>query len=104
MAYDERLAERVRAVLEGRDVREQKMFGGLTFMVNGKMACGVVGDVLMVRVGKAAHADALARPHTRPMDFTGRALGGMVYVDAPGVRTKRQLESWVARGVAFVEG
>lgn len=104
MAYDERLAMRIRPLLEGHDVREQRMFGGLTFMVAGKMACGVVGDVLMVRVGPDASADSLAQPHTRPMDFTGRPMKGMVYVDPQGTRTKRQLGAWVARGVRFVEG
>lgn len=103
MAYDKALADRVREVVQGRDVRELKMFGGLTFMVAGKMACGVVGDALMVRVGPDAYEDALARPHARPMDFTGRPMKGLVYVDPPGIAAKRDLEVWVGRGVAFAE-
>ncbi len=102
MAYDERLAERIRPLLHGHTVREQKMFGGLAFMVNNKMACGIVGDVLMVRVGSEGYDDALAKPHARPMDFTGRPSRGMVYVDPPGIRTTSQLATWVRRGVEFV--
>ena len=85
MAYDETLADRIRTALHGRDdVEERKMFGGITFMVAGRMACGVIHDDLMVKVGTEGHADALAEPHTRPMDFTGRPMRGMVYVDPVG--------------------
>ena len=102
MAYDERLAERVREVLgPKRNLREQKMFGGLCFMLQGNMCCGIMGDELMVRVGPDAHEESLARPHARPMDFTGRPLRGMVYVATPGLRTKRSLSQWVERGAAF---
>lgn len=74
MAYDEGLARRVHAVLSGRDgVVEKKMFGGLAFMIEGNMCCGVIDESLMVRVGPDGYEDALARPHARPMDFTGRA-------------------------------
>jgi TfoX N-terminal domain len=72
MAYDETLADRIRTALHGRDdVEERKMFGGITFMVAGRMACGVIHDDLMVKVGAEGHPDALAEPHTRPMDFRG---------------------------------
>lgn len=100
MAYDEGLATRVRTALRGReDVLEKKMFGGLTFMVAGKMACGVVHEDLMVRVGIDGHDSALAEPHARPMDFTGRPLRGMVYVDPAGVASDADLARWVDRGV-----
>ena len=73
MLYDGQLVERVRGVLKGeRRVAERKMFGGLTFMVRGNMACGVEHDRLMVRVGPDAYDDALGQVHVRPMDFTGR--------------------------------
>ena len=86
MAYDEALAERIRALLAGRDaVTERKMFGGIAFMVGGNMACGVIHDDLMVRVGPDAHDAALAEPHARPMDFAHRPMRGMVYVDPDGV-------------------
>jgi TfoX/Sxy family transcriptional regulator of competence genes len=101
MPYDERLAERVRDVLAPHDeVTERRMFGGLAFMVAGKMCCGVIGDTLMVRVGPAYHEAALRRRHVRVMDFTGRPSTGMVYVDPPGLATRRQLAGWVERGVA----
>lgn len=104
MAYDEKLAERIRLSLAGwRGVSERKMFGGVAFLVRGHMLCGVVGPELMVRVGPEAYAAALARPHVREMDFTGRPLTGMVYVGAAGIRTTRQLDSWIARGLDFVQ-
>jgi TfoX/Sxy family transcriptional regulator of competence genes len=81
MAYDEELADRVRIVLaEEPGLTERKMFGGLAFMVNGNMACGIVQDELMLRLGAEGAEAALAEPHVRPMDFTGRPMTGMVYV------------------------
>ena len=75
MAYDERLAERVRQFLKGRrGISEKKMFSGVAFLVRGNMCCGVNGDELMVRVGPDAYGAALRRPPAREMDFTGRAL------------------------------
>jgi TfoX/Sxy family transcriptional regulator of competence genes len=101
MAYDEGLAERIRTALRGRDdVVEKKMFGGLTFMVAGRMACGVVHDDLMVRVGPGEHGEAIAQPHARPMDFTGKPMQGMVYVAPAGVASDDDLRSWVDRAVS----
>jgi TfoX/Sxy family transcriptional regulator of competence genes len=81
VAYDERLAARVRALLAGRsDVTERRMFGGPTFMVGGHMCCGVDGDELIVRLDSGREEEALARPHARPMDFTGRPMRGFVTV------------------------
>ena len=100
MAYDETLADKIRTALHGRDdVEERKMFGGITFMVAGRMACGVIHDDLMVKVGVEGHDDALAEPHTRPMDFTGRPMRGMVYVDPAGTASTPDLERWVERAV-----
>jgi len=100
MAYDEELADRMRAVLEGTPtLEEKKMFGGLAFMVRGHMACGIANGELMVRVGKDAYEAALARKHAKEMTFTGRAMKGMIYVDPAGFRTKKQLAGWVAMGV-----
>jgi TfoX/Sxy family transcriptional regulator of competence genes len=107
MAYDEALAERIRTARGGRDdVVERKMFGGIAFMVGGRMACGVVHDDLMVRVGPNGNDAALAEPHTRPMDFTGRPIRGMVYVAPSGVVTDADLSRWVDRAVdvAIAEG
>jgi TfoX/Sxy family transcriptional regulator of competence genes len=104
MPYDEGLAERIRACLATRDdVIEKKMFGGVTFMVAGRMACGIVKNELYVRVGAERYDEALARPHARPMDFVARRMNGMVYVARPGVRTQAQLAAWVALGVAQAE-
>ena len=102
MAYDEALASRIRESLrDRRDVTERKMFGGLAFLVAGRMCCGIVGRDLMVRVGREAYESALSEKHVRPMDFTGRPLRGMVYVAPAGLRTKRTLEAWLDRGVRF---
>ena len=103
MAYDEKLADRVRDVLETEDsVTERKMFGGLAFMVRGHMACGIVGDDLMLRLGAESADKALERPHVRPMDFTGRPMSGMVYVARDGLKGAA-LRRWVGRSVVFVE-
>lgn len=101
MAYDEALAERIRTVLADRDdVREQKMFGGIAFMVGERMAVGVIREDLMVRVGPEAHDEALERPHTRPMDFSGRPMRGMVYVAPAGVARDEDLARWVRDAAA----
>lgn len=107
MAYDEGLAQRMRETLADReDVVEKKMFGGLCFMVRGHMTCGVMSDKyddIMVRVGKEGFDDAIAQPHTREMDFTGRSMKGMVYVEPAGFESDADLAAWVARGVANAE-
>jgi TfoX/Sxy family transcriptional regulator of competence genes len=101
MAYDEDLADRVRDVLETEDgVTERKMFGGLAFMVRGHMACGIVGEDLMLRLGADAAEQALARPQVRPMDFTGRPMTGMVFVAPEGLRGAA-LGRWTAKALAF---
>lgn len=102
MPYDENLAERIRLVLKRRrGISEKKMFGGLAFLVRGNMVCGVVESDLMVRVGPTAYEESLARPHVREMDFTGRPLKGMVYVNGKGVRNVEQLQFWIDRGLQF---
>lgn len=102
MPYDEGLAMRVRGVLEGQSgLTEKKMFGGLAFMVHGSMVCGVVRDDLMVRVGPDNHEEALSRPHARPMDFTGRAMRGMVYVGSGGCSEPRDLRGWIGLGLGY---
>jgi TfoX/Sxy family transcriptional regulator of competence genes len=103
VAYDEKLAARVRTLLADRtDVTERKMFGGLTFMVVGHMCCGVNGDELIVRLDPDREADALANPHARPMDFTGRPMGGFVTVQPEGLKDA-QLNQWVREAVARAE-
>ncbi len=77
------------------------MFGGLCFMTHGNMCFGILGSEIMVRVGPEAYEAALALPHARQMDFTGRSMKGMVYVDADGISEDADLESWLARGLGF---
>lgn len=103
MAFDEDLANRVRELVSGQpDLTEQRMFGGLAFLVAGNMSVAASGQGgLMVRVEPEQTEDLLAKPHARPMEMRGREMKGWVRVDAEGVRTKRQLEPWVKRGVAF---
>ena len=77
------------------------MFGGLSFMVRGNMACGVIGEELVVRVGKDGHEAALARPHARVMDFTGKPMQGWIYVGAEGVESDAELAEWVELGLEY---
>jgi TfoX N-terminal domain len=102
MAYDERLAERIRRVVPGDvSVRERKMFGGLAFMLDGHMACGVMGPDLMLRIGLGRSERALAEAHVRRMDFTGKPLKGFVYVAPEGVGSEETLRRWVEQAAAF---
>ena len=103
MAYDEDLANRIRELIAGEpDVAEKRMFGGLAFLVGGNMSVAASGQGgLLVRVDPEDSAALLTRPHARPFEMRGRAMQGWLRVDAHGVRTKRQLEPWVKRGVAY---
>jgi TfoX/Sxy family transcriptional regulator of competence genes len=103
MAYDEDLANRIRELIAGdSDVSEKRMFGGLAFLIGGHMSVTAsrLGG-LMVRVDPEQTDALLAKPHTGPFEMRGRPLDGWLRVDAEGVRTKRQLEPWVKRGVAY---
>ncbi len=102
MPYDEGLAERIRILFEDReDVSERKMFGGLCFMINGNMCCGITKNDLMLRLGADEAQAALKRPHARDMDFTGKPLKGFVYVDPEGYAEDEDLEDWIGRATAF---
>ena len=104
MAYDEKLADRLRdAFGRTQSVTERRMFGGIAFMVRGNMCCGVIDDRLMVRVGPEAYEGALKLAHAEPMDFTGRSMRGFVYVAPEGAKTARQIQAWVRRGLEFVQ-
>ena len=102
MAYDETLAERVREIAAGidGDITERKMFGGLAFMLNGHMFAGVVGEELMLRLGEAGAEEALRHEHVREMDFTGRPMKAMVFVEPAGLEG-RALNEWVTSAAAF---
>ena len=102
MAYDEALAERVRDLLTLRgDLTERKMFGGIAWMVGGNMACGILGEDLIVRLEPDDASQALAEDHTRAFDFTGRPAKGMVVVEPPAIAEPADLASWVEAGVGF---
>lgn len=100
MAYDESLADRIRhALADNNAVTERRMFGGLCFLVNGRMCCGTFRDLLMARVARTDYARLLEEPHVRQMDFTGRPLSGFLYVEPEGIESARDLRSWIARGL-----
>ncbi len=103
MAYDEDLAQRVREVLAARvDVSERKMFGGIAFMVGGNMACGVLGDDLIVRLDKEESEKALAEDGVGPFDFTGKPMKGIVYVSADrSTSDDAGLSEWVEAGADY---
>jgi TfoX/Sxy family transcriptional regulator of competence genes len=102
MAYDEAVAGRIRKALAGAtNVVEKRMFGGIAFMVRGNMCCGVIGDRLMLRVGPGGYEAALSQPHARPMDFTGRPMKGMVYVEPAGFASPGDLKAWIRKAMAF---
>ena len=102
MAYDDALGARVRGALAGTPgLSERQMFGGLCFLIHGHMCAGIVGSTLMVRIGPEGYADALTEPHVRPMDFTGRPLTGMVFVDSPALATDAGLADWARRGAGY---
>jgi TfoX/Sxy family transcriptional regulator of competence genes len=102
MAYDEALAERVRELITLReDVTERKMFGGIAWMLAGNMACGVLGDELIVRLDPEDAERALAEPHTRPFDFTGRPARNMAMVAPAGTAADAELAAWVDAGADF---
>ncbi len=103
MAYDEDLANRIRELIAGDpDVTEKRMFGGLAFLAGGHLSVAASGQGgLMVRVDPEASEALLTRPNARPFEMRGRPTQGWLRVDAEGLRTKRQLEPWVRRGVAY---
>jgi TfoX/Sxy family transcriptional regulator of competence genes len=103
MAYDEDLARRIRELVgEERGLTEQRMFGGLAFLINGNMSVSASGQGgLLLRVDPDETDALLGKPHAHPFEMRGRTMQGWLRVDAEGLRTKRQLEQWVARGVAY---
>jgi hypothetical protein len=103
MAYDEDLANRIRELVAAEPgVTEQRMFGGLAFLVGGNMSVAASGQGgLMVRVAPEDTETLVGKPHAGPFEMRGRAMQGWLRVEPEGVRTKRQLEPWVKRGVDY---
>ena len=105
LSVDPEAAARVRRLLSGRDdVVERTMVGGLSFLVNGNMCCGVTGTALMIRVGADGREQALREPHVRPMLLGGRVLSGFICIEPAGYAADDALASWVRRGLDFASG
>jgi TfoX/Sxy family transcriptional regulator of competence genes len=104
VAYDEDLANRVRELMADIEVTEMRMFGGLSFLINGNMSVNVSRKGgLMLRCDPAASEKLRGRPHAGPIEMRGRVMDGWVWVDLEGLRTKRQLEPWVTRAMAYAQ-
>ena len=103
MAFDEKLAARLRKQLMGRNAQEKQMFGGVAFLVRGSMCVGVHGDELIVRLDPAATDAALAKAHTRRFDLTGRPMKGWILVQPKGLATEAALGAWVKTALEYVE-
>ena len=102
MPYDTLLAARIRAALGPLpELVEKKMFGGVGFLVNGNMACGVHKNDLIVRVGPASYDEALSRPYTHVFDMAGHPMAGWIMVAPEGCTTENELQAWVGQGLAF---
>ncbi len=102
MPYDEKLAERIRIKLSSiRGLTEKKMFGGVGFLLNGNMACGVHKQELVVRLSDADFAKALKQGHVRVFDMGGRPMKGWVLVASQGTVTDKALQAWIKKGLAF---
>jgi TfoX/Sxy family transcriptional regulator of competence genes len=95
------LADRVRPLLPRAKVTEKRMMGGLTFMVDGKMCVGVLGDDLMVRLDPSVYQEALGWRGARPMDFTKKPMRGFLFVGPEGTKSARDLSHWIATALAF---
>jgi TfoX/Sxy family transcriptional regulator of competence genes len=105
MAYDEDLANRLRELLAGEEaVTEKRMFGGLAFLLHGHMSVSASRNGgLLARIDPEDTEKALARPHAARMEMGGRTMDGWITVAPEGLRTKRELASWVKRSVAYVK-
>ena len=102
MAYNEKLAERIRERLrELPKVKETKLMGGLAFMVNGKMCIGVYKDEMLCRIDPGVREELLERPGSSVMQFTGRPMKGFVLVDESGMKSSQNFEFWIAQCLAY---
>lgn len=103
MAYDEDLAGRIRELIAGQPgVTEKKMFGGLAFLINGNLSVSASGrGGLLLRVDPEQSDELLGRAHAHPFEMRGRSMQGWLRIEPEGVKTKRQLERWVAHGVSY---
>lgn len=102
MAYNEKLSNRIReALVHLKNVEEKYMFGGVCYMLNGKMCVGVVEDEMMCRIDHAIYEEALEKPGCREMIFTGKPMKGYVFVNDEGMKTKKQFDYWINLCIEF---
>ena len=102
MAYNEKLADRIReSIADLPNIEEKEMMGGLTFMYNGKMCIGIIADEMMCRIDPAFHETAIEKTGCRTMDFTKRPMKGYVMVDDTGMKTKKDFDYWINLSLEF---
>ena len=105
MSYNAALADRMRSLLLPRPgVIEKNMFGGIGFLLNGNMCCGIWKDLLVIRLDKDDAGKALQQKHVRPMDITGKPMRGWLFVEVMGYKNDEDLVKWVERAVGFASG
>ena len=103
MVYNEETANRMRKlILRHRGITEKKMFGGVSFLLKGKMCCGLIKDDLVIRINPDEQNRMLKKRGVRPMDFTGRPMKGFIYVDHSGYKTDKILYDWIKIGMNYV--
>ena len=104
MAYNEDIDDRIRKVIsKWKDTDAKKMFGGVCYLLNGNMVCGVYKDFLILRLGEEKSKDALEQPYTRPFDITGRPMKGWVMVQGEGFQSEDKLKAWLKQAMDFVK-
>ena len=102
MAYDEKLADRIREILVDQlEIEEKQMMGGVAFMVNNKMCVGVIKDEMMARIGPDVFDEALEKHGCRPMDFTKKPMKGWVFISPEGIERVQELEYWIALALDY---
>ena len=103
MSYDKNLASRISELLKGiNGITQKKMFGGLCFLHNGNMLCGIVKEKLVARAGPDVYVSLLKNKYTTRMDFTGKPLKGMLYILPEGIKTRASLKKWIDKCLSFV--
>lgn len=102
MAFNEKLADKIReALVELPLVEEKHMFGGVCFMVDGKMCVGVIKDEMMCRIDPALEEEILERTGCRLMDFTGKKMKGYFYISEEGLKKKKDFDYWIGLCLEF---
>jgi len=104
MAYDQNLAQRMRTYISAYpNTVEKKMFGGIGYLINGNMGCGIHKDYLVVRINPDEYRQALRVPFVKPMDITGKPMKGWIMVSPQGYQDEESLEGWIHRGMQYAQ-